>query len=131
MRTVLRVRELNAAGWTPTQMLEVLEREGFSVPSLTTIYLWLRPDYRERSKQATARRAARRSAATSDLRWPAKRSPEWKVARMRQLRDETCLSFAAIAAVMTHDFPDTPVTARSVEHTLKHGGTPRTLREAA
>lgn len=125
--TLRRVYELNEAGWTPTQMLLVLADEGFDRPSLTTIYLWLRPDYRERSRVANQRRSARRSASSGSFHWPARRSPEWKLARMRVLKDAG-LSCEAVATVMTLDFPDTPLTGNQVDGMFRLGTTPRSLK---
>ena len=128
--TMRRAIELIDAEWTPTEARRLLQAEGHDAPSLTTIYLWTRPDYRERHNRATRQRAARRTAEASSYRWPANRTVEWRIGRARALA-ELDLSMAAIAKVMSFDFPDTPISEHQVERMVRLGTTPRSMRAAA
>lgn len=131
VQTKVRANQLREAGWSLLQIQAILEREGVRpVPSQNTIWTWVTA--KAHTRQNTQKRLADRARriAVSEFRWPGVRSPEWKLARMRRLR-EAGMSCAAIATVMTIDFPDTPVTQSQVDYAVRLGGTPRSFKAAA
>lgn len=95
-KAVMRARELHGAGWSISKITVLLEREFGRRPGRPTVRSWV--------DQEWAEHARRRRLADPDkrLRWtPSPRtnaSPQWKLARMRELR-ERGLSYLAIAAV--------------------------------
>jgi hypothetical protein len=95
---VTRAREHVAAGWSAYKTCRLLEQEFGVRPNLTTVRTWTDPEYAERFAEKN-RRTARRSWTRTVGRKPhARTSAEWRLARMRELRD--CgLSFHAIGQV--------------------------------
>ena len=128
--TQTRVRELYAAEWSPSEIQRVLEREGHTVPSEMTIWVWTHPDKAAATAQREVLAARRRRAAKASYAWPGVRGPEWKLGRMKAMRKEG-LSTYDIARMMRLDFPnDPPLTADQVRHALKCEDPPRALTAA-
>lgn len=125
-----RAIELRQAGWSLSEIRALLTREGVRpVPSPNTIWCWVNEKANAR-QNAHKRRADRaRRLARSEFRWPGVRSTDWKLARMRRLK-EAGMSCAAIAIVMSIDFPDTPLSQWQVDGALREGTMPRSLKEA-
>lgn len=95
--TVKLSQELSDAGWKPAAIRRILEREGHPVPTRTTIYEWINPDYRDRQRDLERQRRAEKSAQTARFRLHSD-SAAYREAFMRRLRAEG-LSCAAIAKV--------------------------------
>lgn len=131
VQTKLRAIELREAGWSINEVRTQLAREGVDPPpSANTIWCWtnVEMDARQRAHKRRSGRLTRLRSA--NFRWPGVRGPEWKVGRMQALRDGG-LSCAAIASVMTIDFPDTPLTEHQVRGALTGGHMPRNLKATA
>lgn len=106
-----RVVELHEAGWPPKRIVELLQGEGVDpCPNTATVWRWTKPEKYE------AQVAARRGRGPYTFAWPGYCSQEWKLQRMRALR-ETGISYAAVAAVMSLDFPADPVMSEYVVRT--------------
>lgn len=123
-------RDLHAGGWKPTAIRRLLGEAGHEQPSVYTIHQWTNPTYKERQLAQHRRRDAERTAAQSDFRWPNSRSTTWRLRRMETLRG-LGLSYVAVAKVMSHDFPDAPVTCHEVERALELQRPPQSWRVAA
>lgn len=129
--TKLRVIELYEAGWLPAEIQELLRQEGIEpAPSRNTIWAWTHPRKAEKQARRDLAKTRRWRTERASFSWPGVRGPEWKLERMRRLRD-TGLSYAAIAKVMSFDFPSAPLTASQVEGVLRGLHTPIALRSAA
>lgn len=97
VKVMLRARELREAEWTFRDIARIIEREYGFRPSPNTVSVWCSSEdevakIREASRQSCARRRA------AGLRPRTDRSPEWKLTRMGELRDQD-LSFEAIGKV--------------------------------
>lgn len=113
-----RARELHEARWPLRTITEILARE-FAMdkpPRANTVNEWVNPKLlKQRRAEDRVRHRHHRQA---DFSYPGRRSPEWKVGRMRAL-DAAGLSCAAIAKVMAVDFPDDPsLTDHQVRYAL-------------
>lgn len=128
--TMQRAITLHASGWSYSTIPAVLDREGLGRPSPFTVRLWVDPVRREKSAAASRRRNAARSAARSEFRFPAGRSVEWRLGRMRVLR-AAGLSYTAITKVMNVDFPDAPLSVEQVEGAIRDDRMPLPLRRLA
>jgi hypothetical protein len=125
-----RAVELREAGWSLERICDLIEQERGHRPSKKTIWTWTYPAKAREQQLRSRARSRRRRAAGATFRWPNPRGPEWKVGRMHVLRDGG-LSCAAIASVMTIDFPDTPLTEHQVRGAMTEGRMPRNLKAAA
>lgn len=129
-----RARELHAAGFPKKRIAKIVADE-FGLPApptANTITAWVDPELAERWKDANRiRKRHRLRSATLSVVQGAARSDDWKLERMRALR-EGGLSYRAVAAVMSLDFPDDPVTEDQVRYALAVDDTTwRTGRSAA
>ena len=83
--TMMRARELREAGWFYKDIAMLLERELDLRVTYKTVERWCIPDeLRERRMEYQRRHRARERAQTST---PRASTPEWREARMRELRD--------------------------------------------
>lgn len=123
--TVMRARELHAAGWGNKDVRRLLEREMGVTVAQSTMSRWLVPEQMEAARKRWAKyngqRAAKRSAR---LGHPHAR-PEMKLTRMQALKDAG-LSLADVARVMRLDFGDS-FTRLQVERALRDGRYPGTF----
>jgi hypothetical protein len=94
---MVRARELHGSGWSYRKIAELIYRETSHRPAATTVALWCYSESRRRSSldaqnhKGAVRRATKR-------RINRRLTPEWKLERMRELRDAG-LSFDAIGRV--------------------------------
>jgi hypothetical protein len=105
MTVVAEARRMADGGWTPTEIRDHLVRRGVQVTS-TTIARWT-------NAKAAKRQAAQRtqhnravSAGRSGRLGNSRATPEFKLARMRALREQTAMRDAQIARLMAFDFGD-------------------------
>jgi hypothetical protein len=127
---MVRARELRDAGWSIGRIRRLLAAEfGCSPPSPNTIWCWVEPAAGER--QAATKRESQRDerAASASFVFPGKRSPQWKLGRMRALR-RAGMSVAAICTVMWADFGD-ELTINEGRRAIETGQLPRQWREVA
>lgn len=97
-RVVARAREHFKAEWGVEEIRRLLEREFGRRPSWHTVKGWVDPRFAER-RRTIIRKTNRAYRLRRDGRRPVRQvSDEWKLARMRELRDRD-LSFLAIAQV--------------------------------
>lgn len=123
--TKARVIELYEAGWTkPSEIIMHLERDGLPVPSRNTLWAWTHPEKAAEQTQRDLEGARRWRLQQASFAWPGVRGPEWKLQRMRVLR-EAGLSLDAVAAVMSIDFPVTPISRPTVAKALTLDLAPR------
>lgn len=96
-----RAIEHYEAGWKPTRIREMLRQEGLGYPSLSTIYVWVNPDYRQRCLRAARDRQAKASAETARFRLSSL-AEEYQQAFMVRLRREgiPCASIAKVCGVV-------------------------------
>jgi hypothetical protein len=96
---VKRACEHVRAGWTVSKTCDLIEREFDARPNVTTVRTWTDERYARDSRR---REAARQRATREARRKPGGRyahsSPEWRLARMRELAEHG-LDPSAIAAV--------------------------------
>lgn len=123
--TVAAARRLHSGGWSIYGIAKLMRRQGTSVDE-TTIAEWVDPQLAERRRLLQARRYRINSARKTQGRLGAgpSRSPEFRLERMRNLR-ELGVSFNAIAKVMTFDFPGEPITEDQARHALRNNEPPR------
>lgn len=121
--------QLAAAGWRPSEIPAILSRElGIKPPARSTVHYWLNDGYAEkRRRSGRARKRKHVAAHASGSMRSNHRTPEFRLTRMRALRTAG-LSHAAIAKVMTLDFPDAPLTRHQVAGALDDGRVPHTWR---
>lgn len=122
---VKEAKHLFRNGWKPYSIAKLFKRRGNAV-SETTVTAWVDPETAERRRAEGRQRARAKSAAKTRGRLGAgpPRSPEFKIARMRSLRD-LGVSYAAIATVMNFDFPDDDITEMDVRQMVsasRNGG---------
>lgn len=114
----LRYKE---AGWTDEWIAEQLG------VGKTTVGNWVKP-HRARKNQEAVERSHARRATTRGARplghFLAR--PEFKLARMRALRDEAGVTYTGIAKVMWFDFGD-PLTQSQVRHAIASGRYPKAV----
>lgn len=124
---VTRARELVAAGWSPEEAVGLLARDGVTVDP-RSVRRWtdvkVRRGFEDRDRERQAQRAA---AAGGRPMGPHHATPEFKLARMKALREEVQLKDAQIARAMRHDFGD-EISREMVAHALETGRYPRSLR---
>lgn len=125
--TVARAVELHQAGWAPTAIASILERERGVRPSRSSIHRWIDPELaeRERRRLRIRERAARQAAGARMLVVDDDR----KLEMLQRLRAQR-MSHDAVAKAMRVFFAE-PITARQVEHALATGRYPQQLRSAA
>jgi hypothetical protein len=124
---VTRARELAAGGWGAEEIVRLLARDGVTVDA-RSVRRWtdakVRREYERHERERQARRA--RTAGTGPM-GPRHATPEYKLARMRALRESAGLKDAQIARVMAHDFGD-EISREMVARALADGVYPRSLR---
>ncbi|HEY4452342.1 MAG TPA: hypothetical protein VGN13_12205 [Solirubrobacteraceae bacterium] len=97
-KIIARASEHVAAGWTVARTIDLLESEFGSRPHATTVRLWTDEKYAKRHRAANRARSRRRWRETHPLAPIQRTTGEWRLARMRQLRDAG-LSHEAIGVV--------------------------------
>jgi hypothetical protein len=123
----VQVRRLSEAGWGNAAIRRILADQGVDpIPTLKTIRMWIDPDYADQVRAETRQRMRQTSPMT--FRWPGPRSVEWRVRRIKVLADAG-LTKEAIAKVMTHDFPDCPLSRAQIDGILRQGRIPWALRK--
>ena len=128
-RVMARAIEHREAGWTLREIQRMLADEfGCDPPSPATIATWTNPKLADRLRAAGRERQRRLRRDGMQYRMPTTRHADWRFGRMLALAEVEGLSCAAIARVMTFDFPDTPVTEHQVRYAIERGVVPRTLR---
>ncbi|HEU4722006.1 MAG TPA: hypothetical protein VFS59_11640 [Gemmatimonadaceae bacterium] len=126
---MVRAQELRDAGWATTRIGALLAREfGCPAPSVNTIWCWVQPGARDRQTAAQRAQQRRDRAAAASFSFPGRRSPQWKLGRLRALRGQG-LSLAAIAGVMRLDFGDELSTA-AIREAVEQDKLPRVWRTA-
>lgn len=116
--TLVRARELHAAGWSLSEIRRRLELEGVTPPPAeNTIWTWTRPKAAARLAEARNRRIRLARLGARTFAWPGVRGPEWRLEYMRRLR-AAGLSYRAIAGVMALHFPDRPLSEYAVRELL-------------
>jgi hypothetical protein len=127
---VTEARRLANGGWNDVEISELLLRNGFvrEPVSKVTVGRWVRAQRAQRWREDIERTSAAR-AAEAGARALGRRDvrPEFKLARMRALREHVGLKDAQIARLMRHDFGD-EITRDMVAHALATGRYPRSLR---
>jgi len=94
---MVRARELHEAGWSYRRIAELVHAETGHKPAATTVALWCYPEGKLRSRREAQNH--KNAVTRSANRTPRQQfSPEWKLARMSELRDRG-LSFEAIGQV--------------------------------
>lgn len=127
MKVVTRARELVAAGWSAERTAELLGEEGVPV-GINTVRRWTDQKTRLADQERDRARAARKArAAGAGPMGPRHATPEFKLARMRALRETARLKDAQIARVMALDFGDV-MSDDTVSYALARGEYPRSLR---
>lgn len=127
MTVVTRARELVAGGWTAEDAVRLLARDGVVVDA-ASVRRWTDPRARALMERQLRERNARKSAAAGARPMgPRHATAEFKLARMRVLREQAGLKDAQIARVMCLDFGD-ELTREMVTHALEHDRYPRSLR---
>lgn len=127
MTVVTRARELVASGWSYEATARMLAAEGATV-SACSVRRWTNRRARDAMEQREQLRQARKAeAAGANPMGPYHARPEFKLGRMRTLRDEVGLKDAQIARVMRHDFGD-ELTRATVARALETGRYPRSPR---
>jgi hypothetical protein len=104
---------------------------GCAPPTPATIATWTNPKLADRLRAAGRERQRRLRSDGMQYRMPTTRHADWRFGRMLALAEIEGLSCAAIAKVMTFDFPDTPVTENQVRYALERGVMPPPLRRNA
>jgi hypothetical protein len=109
---VAEARRLKAAGWSLRRIAKIFEQRGCDpAPTQSTIYNWVR-GYSATPKQREWQ--ARRSAEASGGRILAAPSrPEFRLVRARALHRQG-MPVEWVAAVMSFDYPDRPVTGPDI-----------------
>jgi hypothetical protein len=94
---LIRARELREADWSYRKIAELIHRETGHKPAATTVALWCYPEGKRHSRREAQNH--KNAVTRSANRTPRQQfSPEWKRARMIELRDRG-LSFEAIGQV--------------------------------
>jgi hypothetical protein len=96
-RVMTRARELRKAGWGYQEIVRILQRELGVCPSWKTVERWCIPDGLADQRRSQQRKWSAEKRASADRRFR-DTSPEWELARMREL-NEAGLSHFAIAQV--------------------------------
>lgn len=107
-----------------------LEAEGFGKIAYNTVWAWTDEKFAARNARSKNRGARRRRAQhrAHTARPGIGPGPEWKLARMGELR-QAGVSFAGIALVMGVDFPDDPaLNADQVRVALRRNRPPSAHR---
>lgn len=127
--TMLEAQRLAAAGWTSQGIVRVFARNGITVTE-RTVKRWVDPDFAAKRRRSQVLREREKNAAARGGRLAGPpRSPEFRQARIESLA-KLGVSMAAIAKVMSFDFPNEPITVRVVEHALQTGRPPKVYRDA-
>jgi hypothetical protein len=119
IRMKMRAIEHRRAGWKMEEIIDLLEREFGHRPVQSTLSRWCDDAQHELDRAANTRRAAAKRAAESGGRLRLPRTDEFKLARMRGLRDAG-LKDTQIAVVMAFDFGD-GMSRDSVARALEDG----------
>ncbi len=121
---VAEANRLHDGGWSAYAIAALFRRRGTHVDE-RTVKAWVDPDTAARRREQTRQRMRRINAERTGGRLGAgpPRSPDFRFARIVSLR-ALGLSRAAVAKVMTFDFPDTPVTEAEVRYALEVGRPP-------
>lgn len=123
-----RARELAAAGWPLRSIARTLADE-FALdkpPRVNTINEWVNPGLLKRRRVQD--RMRHRDHRRADFSYPGRRSVEWKMGRIRALRDGGVVP-SGIAAVMALDFPDDPLLTEYEVRQVIAGRVPLKLRQ--
>jgi hypothetical protein len=119
IRVKMRAVEHRRAGWKIEEIIDYIEREFGHRPVQSTVSRWCDDAQHQLDRVANVRRAAARRAAESGGRLRLRRTDEFKLARMRGLRDAG-LKDTQIAVVMAFDFGD-GMSRDSVARALEDG----------
>lgn len=119
--TMLRARELHAAGWYPTAIRRILTDEGYGSPAVVTIQLWTNERYHRNHQERMRERGAERTAEAERFRLPGSSEP-YRVRFMLTLRREG-LSYRDIAKVCSIMFA-TRISDDQVRYRLRDGDPP-------
>ena len=124
-------RRMSAGGWTAQEIRDYFLRHGIRpAPHWTTIKVWTDEAYAERHAEKRAAHNRSRSAAKTGRLGRPDHTPEFKLSRLRALR-ETGMSTATVAQLMRFDYGD-PISEGQVEYALEVGRYPtRKPRKAA
>jgi len=123
IKVVVRAREHVRAGWSIAETTRLLEREFGVTVDPRSVRRWTSDRYRRALERAERERRRRRSMeAGARPMGPSHATEEFKLARMRKLR-ELGLSASDIAALMGHDFGD-GLSAWQVRRALETGRYP-------
>lgn len=102
-KTMKLVRDMAAAGWTPTQIQRYLSSQGVDPPHENTIARWSSDERQDRVNrrrvEARRYRARKRDWHNLSARWCER---DWKD-RMIELRTDAGLTCSAIARLLRHD----------------------------
>lgn len=81
-------QQMHADGWTGYQIHRILrQRDLERTPSLTTVYLWINPEYRLNHRERHRVEERKAGAAKAKFKLPSD-SPEYQLAFIRRLREE-------------------------------------------
>jgi hypothetical protein len=119
---VTRARELARGGWGPEEIVRLLARDGVTVDA-RSVRRWTDAKVQRAYERHERERQARRAKAAGTRH----ATPEYKLARMRALREHVSLKDAQIARLMRHDFGD-EISRDMVAHALATGRYPQSLR---
>lgn len=124
-RTVAQARRLADAGHRLHEIVGFLGNEGITV-NARVVKTWIDDEFAEHRRTQARRRMRLANAAKTKGRLGAgpKRSPEFRLERMRSLHDLGA-SLSSIAIMMSFDFPDEPVSRSQVTSALFDGRMPR------
>lgn len=114
---IAKARHLRGAGWSLADVGRFLEEDLGSRPSRSTVMRWTNPVREEKQREHGRRHAARRNAERASFRFPGNRSPEYRAAFMRRLRDEG-MPHESIARCCRVVFDDPSVNWRTVKDIL-------------
>lgn len=95
-KIVIRAQRLYAAGWSIAAVQRHIEREFGMRPNWVTVKTWVNPQWAQERRTAVAKAMVGQRAA--DRRPLANVTPEWKLARMREMRAHG-VGFRAIGIV--------------------------------
>jgi hypothetical protein len=126
MTVVTQARRYHDAGWGERAIVRFFAEDGITV-SERTVKRWTDPELVERDAANDRRRkreaAGRRSGRLAD-HIGARATAEFKLTRMRALKERAGMGCGAIGRVMAFDFGGPPLTASQVRHALAAGRYP-------
>jgi hypothetical protein len=123
-------------GWSAPEIAQLFAKRGVTV-SERQVYRWIDPKLAERDREASKAYWRSKIPERGTKLGQPHHTPEFKLARARELQRDRKLSCAAIAGVMSHDYPDQPVSEEQVWRALNVTGrwpsrsARQTLKEAA